>query len=195
MELPAVCNASYKRAAPSFCRVLTVCSPAMLNDILAAPYRAVGSKGEIMRKMVFWAAVLVLVSAPLLPAGDISGNWVLKMQGPMGEEEIQLVIKVSGEKLKVTGTHSMLEEMTGSGTLKGDLIKFKLDASGDMPMGFEFTGKVDGNKMSGTREMKMAGGMGGPGGEGGMGPGGEGGPGGGPMDTSQISNKWTAEKQ
>jgi len=140
-----------------------------------------------MRRIVFVVAVLAICSVSIVLAADISGNWVLKMQGPMGEEEIQLVIKATGEKLKISGTHSMLQEMEGTGTLKGDSIKFKLEALGDMPMGFEFNGKVAGNKMSGTREMKMGGG-----------PGGDmdfGGPGGEPMDSSEISNKWTAEKQ
>ncbi len=143
-----------------------------------------------MRKILLLAAVLV-VAAPLT-AADVAGNWLLKMQGPMGEEEIQLVIKITGEKLKITGRHSMLQEMSGTGSLKGDSIKFKLEASGEMPMEFEFTGKVTGNRMSGTREMRNEGG---PGDMDFGGPGGEGGPGGGPMDMSGISNKWTAERQ
>lgn len=147
-----------------------------------------------MRK-VFLAALLVFISASVGLAADVSGNWTLKMQGPMGDEEISLVIKSSGENLNITAMHSMLQELAGTGSLKGDTIKFKLDATGQMPIGFEFTGTVAGNKMSGTREIKM--GAGGPGG----GPGGaaEGGaPGGGPgggMDMSKISKDWTAEKK
>jgi hypothetical protein len=159
----------------------------MVNDVSVCFAAGNLKRSVAMRRILFVVALFALVAAPMASAADISGNWALKMQGPMGEEEIQLVIKAVGEKLKITGTHSMLEEMSGTGTLKGDSVKFKLEASGEMLMGFEFTGKVAGNKMSGTREMKMAGG-----------PGGDmdlGGPGGGPMDMSGVSNKWTAEKQ
>lgn len=84
--------------------------------------------------------------------------------------------------------------VAGTGTLKGDAIKLKLAATEQMPIAFEFTGTVAGNKMSGTREIKGAGGAAGPGGAGG--PGGRaGGPDDGQMDMSQISKDWTADKK
>jgi hypothetical protein len=140
-----------------------------------------------MRKIVFSATLLVLMLGFAAMAADVSGTWAVKMKGPMGDEDFSMVVKVAGENLTIAANHPMLQDLAGTGTLKGDEIKFKLEATGQMPIAFEFTGKVSGNKMSGTREIKMGGGPGG-------GPGGEGGPGGG-MDMSQISKNWTAEKK
>jgi hypothetical protein len=124
-----------------------------------------------MRKVLFLTTVLAFVFTSSVWAADISGNWTLKMTGPQGEESVPLVIKAAGENLTVTGTHTSFKEMTGTGTLKGDAITFNLKAAS---MEFVFTGKVTGNKMAGTREVKMGSG-GGQGGQGGAPAGGQGG--------------------
>jgi hypothetical protein len=139
-----------------------------------------------MRKVLFLIASFAFVIAMPLLAADVSGTWMLTMQSPMGEDKFDVVIKAAGETLTVTSQHPMLQELKGTGTLKENSIKFKLDATGQMPIAFEFTGTVAGSKMSGTREIKFSGEGGGPGG----GP--EGGPGGGMGDSD---NKWTAEKK
>jgi hypothetical protein len=136
-----------------------------------------------MRKILFVVALFAFVFASPLWAIDVSGTWTLIMQSPMGEDKFDVDIKAAGETLTITSQHPMLQELKGSGTLKDNSIKFKLDATGQMPISFEFTGTVSGNKMSGTREIKF----GGAGGEGG-GPGGSEGMG-------DTDNKWTAEKK
>jgi hypothetical protein len=115
-----------------------------------------------MRKVLFLATMFAFILTSSAWAADISGNWTLKMTGPQGEETVPLVIKAAGENLTVTGTHASFKEMTGTGTLKGDAITFNLKST----MEFTFTGKVTGNKMAGTREVKMGsgGGQGGAGG-------------------------------
>jgi hypothetical protein len=130
-----------------------------------------------MRKVLFLTTVLAFIFTSSVWAADISGNWTLKMSGPQGEESMPMVIKANGENLTITATHPMFKEMTGTGTLKGDAISFSLKSQ----MEFKFTGKVSGDKMSGTREMVMGqgGGQGGQGGQGGA-PGGQGGQGGAP---------------
>jgi hypothetical protein len=137
-----------------------------------------------MRKVLFLTTLLAFVLTSSVWAADISGNWTLKMTGPQGEESVPLIIKAAGENLTVTGTHASFKEMAGTGTLKGDAITFNLKAAS---MEFVFTGKVTGNKMAGTREVKMssggsqggapAGGQGGApaGGQGGAPAGGQGG--------------------
>jgi hypothetical protein len=99
----------------------------------------------------------------------------------------------------------MLKEMTGTGTLKGDAISFSLKSTSAMEI--SFSGKIKGNKMEGTREVKSSGGSrGGAGGQGeapGGGPGGGqgGAPGGAPGSApgggqggaqAQSSENWTA---
>lgn len=166
-----------------------------------------------MRRFLLLTTVLAFVLTSSAWAADISGNWTLKMAGPQGEEVVPMVIKVSGENLTITATHPNFQEMTGTGTLKGNEISFNLKSQ----MEFKFTGTVTGNKMSGTREMSMGeggarggasggeAGGGAPGGQQGGAPGGEqggapggqegGAPGGQQGGGGQsMSNEWTAEK-
>lgn len=110
-----------------------------------------------MRKIFFMVNILVFVFAANAWAEDISGTWDLKMYGPHGEEKMVLVIQVEGEDLSITGNHPSLGDVTGSGTLKGNLINMHTDPAGPKEIAMEFTGTVDGDKMSGTREHKMYG--------------------------------------
>jgi hypothetical protein len=107
-----------------------------------------------MRKILFFTTLLAFILTSSAWAADISGKWTLKMWGAGAEESVPLVIKAAGENLTVICTHPAFKEMTGTGTLKGDSISFNLKSS-SMEIGF--TGKVTGNKMAGTREVKGAG--------------------------------------
>jgi len=66
-----------------------------------------------------------------------------------------MVIKGEGENLTVSTIHPSLGEMTGTGTLKGNDIAITLTATGDRKIGFELKGTVTGDKMAGTREVKI----------------------------------------
>jgi hypothetical protein len=150
-----------------------------------------------MIKTLMQTCFLILFCISAASAADISGTWMIKMKGLEGTEEFEIVIKAFGEKLKITAAHPTYDEMTGNGRLKGAAIKFKLESKDGMPLIIEFKGTVTGDKMSGTRTIDFGGGPGGFGGPDGMeGPGGgPGGPMGGVLDTSKISNEWTAEKK
>jgi len=116
-------------------------------------------------------SLLVFAFASNVLAADVSGTWALKMKGPQGDENFDIVIKSTGENLAVTATHPSLQAMNGTGTLKGSAVKFSLKATGQMQVQFDFTGTLTGNKMAGTREIVMASGSGG-GAPGGAAPGG-----------------------
>jgi len=130
-----------------------------------------------MRKVLFLTTLLAFIFTSSLWAADISGNWTLKMTGRQGEESMPLVIKATGENLAVSVTHPRFQEMTGTGTLKGNAIEMTVTGTGEMKMGIKFTGTVTGNTMSGTREMIRPAGAqgGGQGGQQGGMPGGQGG--------------------
>lgn len=163
----------------------------------------------MIRKMITSALVMVLGLAPAY-AADVAGNWTVSMTGPMGAESLDLAIEADGDNLAITGKHSVLGDVTGSGTVDGNAIKMSVKATGDMPVGFEFTGTVDGDEMAGTREIKMdaaGGGAGGPpgaapqGGPEGGAPGDapeggapEGGPPGG-ADMGELPDEWTAVRK
>jgi len=115
-----------------------------------------------MRKVLFLTVVLAFAFASVAGAADVSGNWTLKMKNPMGEDEaFTLAIAAKGEALIITcNDHPKLTNLEGAGTLKGDAITMNLKATGDMAVEFTFTGTVEGNKMTGTREIGMAAGGG-----------------------------------
>jgi hypothetical protein len=144
-----------------------------------------------MLKALVQTSFLILFSSSAVSAPDISRARTLKKKGPEGDEEIDMVIKASGKKLKITAKHSILDDMSGSGRLRGDAIKFKLSAK-EMPMSIESTGTVTGDKMSGTRVIQSGGGS-----RGWDGHDGPGGPDdmGGEVDMSEIPKEGTAEKQ
>jgi hypothetical protein len=119
-----------------------------------------------MRKVLFLATVLAFIFTSSVWAADVSGNWTVKMTGPNGAETMDIAIKTAGDNLTITGKHSILGEMSGTGALKGDTVSMDVKGS-QMGIQFVFTGKVTGNKMAGTKEIKMgsAGGQGGQGGQ------------------------------
>lgn len=109
-----------------------------------------------MRKILFISSLLTFLFTSSIWAADISGTWVLKYAGNQGDERAyDMLIKADGEKLTVTATHPSLGEMAGTGTLKGGDIAMTLTATGERKIGFVLTGTVTGNKMAGTREVKV----------------------------------------
>jgi hypothetical protein len=116
------------------------------------------TKEKIMRKVLFLTTLLAFVLTSSVWAADISGNWNIKMQSPSGDaESYNIVIKQAGENLTVTtADHPKLKEMAGTGTLKGDAVTMSLKATGQMAVEIVFTGKVAGNTITGTRDIKMA---------------------------------------
>jgi hypothetical protein len=145
------------------------------------------------------AAVLFSIGAaaqttpPQKSSADISGKWTISMWGAGKEESFPIEIKASGENLTITATHPTLKEMTGTGTLKGDEVSIELKSA---TLGMTLTGKLSGNKMSGTRKIKSSGS--GPGGASGSAPaGGQGGaPGAGGQGGAGAggNENWTAVK-
>ena len=153
-----------------------------------------------MRKLLFLTAFLafMLPSTTWAQTG-ISGKWTITMWGAGKEESFPIEIKASGENLTVTATHPTFKEMTGTGTLKGDSVSIDLKSAS---LGMTLTGKLSGDKMSGTRKIKSS--SGGPGsaaggapagGQGGAPAGGQGGaPGGQGGGGAGGNENWTAVK-
>jgi len=111
-----------------------------------------------MRKVLFLFVLVAFLVASSAWAADISGTWTVKMKSPSGgDESFDLAIKAAGENLTITcSNHPVLKTLAGTGTLKGDAVTMKLKATGEMAVEFTFTGKVAGNKITGTREISMA---------------------------------------
>ena len=160
-----------------------------------------------MRKVLFLLAVLVFAVSVPVYAADVDGNWTVNMAGRRGAETLDLEIKAGGNDLTISGTHSSMGDVTGSGTLNGDAIVMTVTATGERKLGYKLEGTVTGDKMSGTREidrsaMSSGGARGGDaaggGARGGDAAGGNargGDAAGGRGDMSSVSNEWTAERK
>jgi hypothetical protein len=87
------------------------------------------------------------------PKIDVSGTWDLSVETPQGAMALTSTFKQDGEKL--TGMQSsQMGDMPLEGTIKGADIAFAIviDMQGQQ-MTISYTGKVDGDTMSGTIEL------------------------------------------
>ena len=87
----------------------------------------------------------------------VDGTWNLTMQTPMGERRATLVANSQGGTL--TGKQSGDGGSTDlfEGTVSGNDVSWKISITNPMPLTLQFTGAVDGDKMSG---QMSAGGLG-----------------------------------
>jgi hypothetical protein len=107
------------------------------------------------------AAVLF---AAVASAADLAGTWNISYTGPMGERKLQLVVNADGSAA-----------VDGQATeLKGDASSFVFSAKRSTDFGeitLNYTGKLEGDKLTGTVAVaNMPGGAGGPPGGGAGGP-------------------------
>jgi hypothetical protein len=169
-------------------------------------HNALNRKEKIMRKVLFLATMLAFVMTSSVWAADLSGIWTIKFIKVDGaEDSFDVAIKDASGNLTITGNHSQLGPLSGNGTAKGDAVNMDIKATGSLPVEFIFSGNVAGNKISGTRDIKMTGGQsGGQGSQGGQAPAGGSqsgqAPAGGSQSgqgsaTGQSSNAFTAEKK
>lgn len=109
-----------------------------------------------MRRLLFLTVMLAFASTA--GAQGVAGNWSLTMKSPMGgDETFTLAIADSGGDLTITcSDHPALQNLEGTGTLQGDAITMNLKATGNMPVEFAFTGTVNGDTITGTREISMS---------------------------------------
>jgi hypothetical protein len=88
----------------------------------------------------------------------VDGTWKLVVNTPMGAQESTLVISAQGSTL--TGTQSAGSgegRPIDEGTVDGNDISWKASISKPMPMTLEFSGTVDGDKLTGQVKLGMFG--------------------------------------
>ncbi len=87
------------------------------------------------------------------PAVNVTGTWDMAVETPQGTMSLSAAFKQEGEKL--TGTQSsQLGEIALEGSVKGADIAFVvvIDMQGQT-LTISYTGKIDGDTMSGAIEM------------------------------------------
>lgn len=109
-----------------------------------------------MKKILPAVLVLLAVFLAATPAIaqtsiDISGDWEVKFETPMGERIYTATFTQTGETFKVVMKSQQGTELKSEGTLKGAEIAWTVIVTG--PMGeipLAFKGKVEGETMAGT---------------------------------------------
>ncbi len=101
------------------------------------------------------ALMLVLAGAFLLAAVDVTGAWDMTVKSPQGDRTSVVTFTQTGENLAVKTTGRNGQEITGTGTVKGNDIEWTIvrtTQQGEFKMVYK--GKVEGDKMSGTFDMR-----------------------------------------
>ena len=107
-----------------------------------------------MRKLIP-AVLMILVATAvgvLAASGEttsIAGKWTMSMNSPHGPIEGPLEVKQDGTKITGTYDAKPFGSMPISGKVDGKTVTFVMEVKGG-EVKVEFTGTVDGAKMSGT---------------------------------------------
>lgn len=106
--------------------------------------------------LVGMAVVLAACSAtPPKPKGpDLTGNWVLTTESPMGAQDTDMTVKQDGEAISGT-ISSQMGVVEYKGTLTGGkdvAFGFAFDAQG-MSLQIDYKGVVEGDTMKGTAKF------------------------------------------
>lgn len=108
------------------------------------------------RGSILLALTLGLLPALAFAAGsvDVTGVWEMTIQIPQGDQTVEATFTQEGEKLKVSMEGPQGYPLEGEGTVKANAVEWAFFISS--PMGefmLFFTGKVDGETMSGEVQM------------------------------------------
>ena len=101
--------------------------------------------------------IILAVLMGIIPASaavDVTGVWEMTIQIPQGEQTVEATFTQEGEKLKISMEGPQGYPLEGEGTIKENAVEWALTISS--PMGefsLFFTGKVDGEKMTGEVQM------------------------------------------
>jgi hypothetical protein len=113
-------------------------------------------RGEnCMRKVVFLLTLITFLVASTASAADLTGKWAVNMNSPFGQKEsFDLFIKDVGGNLTIACVkHPILKgDLSGTGAVKGDAVTMNLKSVFN-GLGINVTGKIEGDKITGTREF------------------------------------------
>jgi hypothetical protein len=80
----------------------------------------------------------------------IDGKWEVTINSPMGAQKATLDLKADGNALTGTQTAMAGTQPVTNGKIDGSNLSWSASITSPMPMTLEFTGTVDGDKLSGS---------------------------------------------
>ena len=79
----------------------------------------------------------------------VDGNWTITLSTPLGDREATLVLKSNGNTLTGKQAADGNEADIVDGTVNGNDVAWKASITNPMPLTLAFSGKVDGDSISG----------------------------------------------
>jgi len=84
----------------------------------------------------------------------VDGTYDIEMTTPMGKRTSKLTLKSSGNALSGTVASDLGTVNFDGGTVDGDSVAFSMNVSGPMgQMKLDYSGKVEGDNISGTVQL------------------------------------------
>jgi hypothetical protein len=80
----------------------------------------------------------------------IDGKWEITINSPMGAQKATLDLKAEGATLSGTQTAMQGTQALSNGKVDGNNLAWSASITSPMPMTLEFSGAVDGDKLSGS---------------------------------------------
>jgi hypothetical protein len=113
-----------------------------------------GKEKFSMKKLFCLSLALVLAAAFALAAVNVTGDWDMTRKTPQGDRTSTITFTQTGESLTVKMPGRNGEEMTGTGTVKGNELEWTITRTGPQgEMKINYKAKVDGDKMTGTSQF------------------------------------------
>src|SRR5256885_6893262 len=84
------------------------------------------------------------------PAMAIDGKWEITINSPMGAQKAALDVKAEGDSLTGTQTAQGNSQALANGKVNGSNLSWSANITSPMPMTLDFTGTVEGEKISGS---------------------------------------------
>jgi len=107
-----------------------------------------------MKKLFCLSLALVLAAAFALAAVNVTGDWDMTRKTPQGDRTSTITFTQTGENLTVKMPGRNGEEMTGTGTIKGNELEWTITRTGPQgEMKINYKAKVEGDKMTGTSQF------------------------------------------
>jgi hypothetical protein len=80
----------------------------------------------------------------------IDGKWEITINSPMGAQKAALELKSDGATVSGTQTAQGNTQPLANGKSEGNRLTWSANITSPMPMTLEFTGDIDGDKISGS---------------------------------------------
>ncbi len=80
----------------------------------------------------------------------VDGKWEITVNSPMGPQKSTLELKTDGSTLTGSGSGAQGSVSIQNGKVDGNNVSWSISVTSPFPMTLEFTGAVDGEKISGS---------------------------------------------